>query len=164
MTNQDFHQELISKIFSEDLETPADLEKRYPGRNLPSEAIVSRFAPSPTGFVHIGGIFTAKIGKNLAQHSGGVYFIRIEDTDQSRKVDDFQQHFNEAFEYFDVQSDENDEHGHWGPYSQSKRSRIYLSFVKKLIEDQHAYPCFCSKEKLNEQHQKQKEAKADLGY
>ena len=128
MTNQDHHQELISTIFSQELETAEQLENKYQARNLPSDALVTRFAPSPTGFIHIGGIYTAKIAKNLAQHSGGVYFIRIEDTDLTRIVDDFQQHFDEAFDYFDIQSDENDENAGWGPYTQSNRSHLYLAF------------------------------------
>jgi len=164
MTEQTHQQELISSIFPQDIPTSAELELKYPKRTLPEGAIVTRFAPSPTGFVHIGGVFTAKIAKNLTRHSQGVYIIRIEDTDQSRQVDDFQQHFDEAFDYFDIQSDETDENAVYGPYTQSKRSHLYLANVRKLMEDNHAYPCFCSKEKLTEQVEKQKEAKADLGY
>ncbi|MCP4120484.1 MAG: glutamate--tRNA ligase [Bacteroidetes bacterium] len=164
MTNQDHHQDLISSIFPQDISTPEELEHKYPKRDLPEGAVVTRFAPSPTGFVHIGGIYTAQIAKNLTRHSGGVFIIRIEDTDQSRQVDDFQQHFNEAFDYFDVQSDEDDENAMRGPYTQSKRSHLYLTFVKQLIETNHAYPCFCSKEKLTEQSEKQRAAKVDMGY
>jgi glutamyl-tRNA synthetase len=164
MAVQNHRQELIARVFPGDLATPEELEIKYPRRDLPEGAVVTRFAPSPTGFVHIGGIFTAQIGKNLTRHSGGVFIIRIEDTDQARQVDDFQAHFDEAFDYFDIKSDENDEHGRWGPYTQSRRSRIYLTYIRHLMETSRAYPCFCSKEQLDEQSQQQREARVDIGY
>lgn len=164
MTDQHHHQELIAKIFPADIISAEALQDKYPPRDLPDGAVVTRFAPSPTGFVHIGGIFTAKIGINLARHSGGVFIIRIEDTDQTRQFDDFQQHFDEAFDYFDIASDENEATGIYGPYTQSERSEIYLSFVRHLMEKQRAYPCFCTKEMLSEQTEKQRAEKVDIGY
>ncbi len=159
-----YSNELISLIFPKTLPTPDELEAKFPKRQLPDGAIVTRFAPSPTGFIHIGGIYIAMIGKNLARHSQGVYFIRIEDTDQNRKVDDFQTHFDKTFEYFNITSDENDENSDWGPYTQSERSDFYLSYVKSLVEKNLAYPCFCTKETLEEQSNKQREEKVDIGY
>jgi glutamyl-tRNA synthetase len=156
--------ELISLLFPKPLPTTKELEERFPKRQLPEGAIVTRFAPSPTGFIHIGGVYIAMLGKNLAHHSHGVYFVRIEDTDQNRKVEDFQSHFDEAFNYFNITPDETDENSKWGPYTQSKRSDLYLTFVKYLVENNRAYPCFCTKEALEEQSNKQREAKVDIGY
>lgn len=159
-----YSKELISLLFPKHLPTIIELKEKYPKRQLPDKAIVTRFAPSPTGFMHIGGIYIAMLGKNLAKHSHGVYFIRIEDTDQNRKVDDSELHFNQTFKYFDIASDENDNNSFWGPYTQSKRSDIYLAHIKYLIENNKAYPCFCSKETLDKQTEKQVEAKVDIGY
>lgn len=154
----------ISLVFPEPLPTLRELEERYPQRQLPEGAVVTRFGPSPTGFIHIGGVYIATIGKNLARHSQGVYFVRIEDTDQKRKVDDSQAHFDKAFRYFDIGSDENEENASWGPYTQSHRSEIYKACVKHLLQNGKAYPCFCTREELEEMTAKQQEAKADLGY
>lgn len=159
-----YSKELLSLLFPKNLPTLTDLEEKYPKRQLPDKAIVTRFAPSPTGFMHIGGIYIAMLGKNFAKHSHGVYFIRIEDTDQNRKVDDSESHFSQTFKYFDIASDENDSNSFWGPYTQSKRSNIYLAAIKYLIENDKAYPCFCSKETLDKQTEKQVESKVDIGY
>jgi glutamyl-tRNA synthetase len=102
-----------------------------------------RFAPSPTGFLHTGGVYTANLGKNLAHHSGGSYFIRIEDTDQAREVPGSREQFVRGFKYFDIESDENDSNSKWGPYEQSKRERIYHTYARELLRD-HAYLCFCT--------------------
>ena len=158
------YKKVISQLFPETLETPEELEKKYPLRILPNNAVVTRFAPSPTGFIHIGGVYIAVIGKNITQKSGGTYFIRIEDTDQKRKVDDSETQFDKTFQYFKIESDESNQNSIYGPYIQSERSNIYLSYVKKLMEDDRAYPCFCTKEMLEEQTKKQIEAKVDIGY
>jgi glutamyl-tRNA synthetase len=159
-----YSDDLIARLFPRNLMTVAELEQKYPQRVLSENAIVTRFCPSPTGFMHIGGVYIANIAKNLAQHSNGNYFIRIEDTDQNRKVDDFEEHFNQTFEYFSIQSDESDEKSSWGPYTQSHREEIYLSCIKDLMQKGKAYPCFCTKETLEEQTNKQREAKVDMGY
>lgn len=159
-----YSKELISLIFPNDLLSPEALEAQYPKRDIPHGAIVTRFAPSPTGFIHIGGVYIAVLGKDLTFHSNGVFFIRIEDTDQKRKVDDSKTQFNTTFKYFGIESDENDSNSIYGPFTQSKRANIYLAYVKKLMEKNRAYPCFCTKEMLEEQTNEQKEAKVDLGY
>jgi len=158
------NENLISLIFPADLETPEALEKKYPPRNLPDGAIVTRFAPSPTGFIHIGGIYIAVIGMNITRHSKGVFFIRIEDTDQSRKVDDYKEQFDTTFKYFGVKPNEDDTNSVYGPFVQSARSKLYLSSIRKLMQDKRAYPCFCTKEMLEEQSKQQTAQKVDLGY
>lgn len=155
--------ELISRMFPEKTYTYDELEAKYPKRDLPINAIVTRFSPSPTGFLHIGGIYIAMIAKDLAYNSKGVYFVRVEDTDQERLVEDSKEHFEKAFKYFDISSDE-DENAPWGPYVQSERSDIYISYVKHLVQIGRAYPCFCTKETLQKQSIKQSDEKVDRGY
>src|SRR6185436_13971102 len=156
--------ELIVSLFDADLPDPAHWESHYPLRNLPAGAVVTRFGPSPTGFLHTGGVYIAAIGKNLAHHSGGVYFIRIEDTDQLREVPGTLAQFEKAFEYFSIESDEKDATSPWGPYEQSKRSRIYHTFARDLLLRGHAYLCFCTREELAELAEKQQKLKSNLGY
>ena len=98
--------EFINTLFDAELPEPSHWESSYPPRDLPPGAIVTRFAPSPTGFLHTGGVYTANLGKNLARHSGGSYFIRIEDTDQAREVPGSREQFARGFNYFDIESDE----------------------------------------------------------
>src|SRR5258705_13674012 len=124
--------DLINTLFDAELAEPSHWESYYPPRDLPPGAIVTRFGPSPTGFLHTGGVYVAAVGKNLAHHSGGVYFIRIEDTDQLREVPGTLAQFEKAFEYFCIKSDETDATSQWGPYEQSKRSRIYHTFARDL--------------------------------
>src|SRR5437660_10345629 len=112
--------ELINSLFDAELPGPSHWESCYPPRDLPPDAVVTRFGPSPTGFLHTGGVYVATIGKNLARHSGGVYFIRIEDTDQVREVSGALAQFEKAFEYFSIQSDEKDANSQWRPYEQSR--------------------------------------------
>lgn len=158
------YNKIIPLVFPETIENPETIEAKYPLRKLSINAVVTRFAPSPTGFIHIGGIYIAVVGKNISRQSGGVYFIRIEDTDQKRKVEDSKTQFDKTFNYFHIESDENDENSIYGPFVQSARSNIYLSYIKKLMTEDRAYPCFCTKEMLEEQTKKQIEAKVDIGY
>ena len=127
-------------------------EEKYKSRNLSEGAIVTRFAPSPTGFVHIGGIYQSLIAK-LMSKDNGVFFVRIEDTDQKREVEGGTKQILEALKDFDLSPDEyidenNVDHGEYGPYKQSLRKDIYQSYAKKLLEEGNAYPCFCSSEDL----------------
>jgi glutamyl-tRNA synthetase len=154
---------LIDGLFPADLPDPAHWEAHYPARELPEGAQVTRFAPSPTGFVHIGGVYTATIAKDVAHSSGGVYFVRIEDTDQSREVEGVAAQFDRAFEYFGIASDESPE-APWGPYLQSARERIYLSYVRELMRQDLAYPCFCTREELAEMTKRQQATKIPTGY
>jgi glutamyl-tRNA synthetase len=156
--------EAIISLFSDELPQPAYWESRYPQRDLPPGAMVTRFAPSPTGFIHTGGIYVATIARNLARHSGGVYFVRIEDTDQAREITGSREQFARAFEYFSLESDEDDATSQWGPYEQSKRSLIYQTYARDLLLRGRAYLCFCTRDELAEMTEKQVAAKVNSGY
>ncbi len=144
-------------------------EEKYNKRELEQGAIVTRFAPSPTGFVHIGGLYQASIAKKVAKQSNGVFFLRIEDTDQKREVENGVVGIIEALKEFYIQADEGmiDEEnykGNYGPYKQSVRKEIYQAYAKYLIERGYAYPCFCTADELNDMRQKQEVAKIRTGY
>ena len=156
--------EAINRLFDSELPDPSHWESVYPLRELPAGAIVTRFGPSPTGFLHTGGVYVATLGKNLAHHSGGSYFIRIEDKDQAREVPGSREQFARAFKYFDIESDENDSNSKWGPYEQSKRELIYHTYARELLRTGRAYPCFCTREELAQMTEKQLAAKLQTGY
>ena len=156
--------EVINKLFDTELPEPSHWESHYPQRNLPAGAIVTRFGPSPTGFLHTGGVYVATLGKNLAHHSGGSYFIRIEDTDRAREVAGSREQFARAFKYFDIESDENDSNSRWGPYEQSNRELIYHTYARELLRSDRAYPCFCTREELAQMTEAQNAAKVQTGY
>jgi glutamyl-tRNA synthetase len=156
--------EFINTLFDAELPEPSHWESYYPPRNLPRGAIVTRFGPSPTGFLHTGGVYVATLGKNLVQHSGGSYFIRIEDTDQAREVPGSREQFARAFKYFDIESDENDSNSKWGPYEQSKRELIYHTYARELLRTDRAYLCFCTREELAQMTEEQLAAKLQTGY
>ena len=157
-------QDVVDSLFPPDLPEPEHLEQRYPPRDLPEEAKVTRFSPSPTGFLHIGGVYAATIDVDVARQSGGVYFVRLEDTDQARVAEGAAAQFAEAFAYFSIGPDEDDETGHYGPYSQSERSQIYLTYVRELLRQDRAYPCFATKQDLEEITARQRAAGALPGY
>ena len=126
-------------------------EELYKERNLPSDAIVTRFAPSPTGYVHIGGLFTSFISRKFATQTNGICLLRIEDTDQKRQVENGIQQIIEDLKNYGIEFDEGalnerEENGEYGPYIQSKRKDIYQAFAKYLIEQDLAYPCFLTEE------------------
>ena len=156
--------EFINTLFDADLPEPSHWESYYPPRELPPGAIVTRFGPSPTGFLHTGGVYVANLGKNLAHHSGGSYFIRIEDTDQAREVPGSREQFARGFKYFDIESDENDSNSKWGPYEQSKRELIYHTYARELLRTDRAYLCFCTREELAQMTEEQLAAKLQTGY
>ena len=156
--------DLINKLFDAQLPEASHWESMYPRRDLPTGAIVTRFAPSPTGFLHTGGVYVAMLGKNLAHHSGGSYFVRIEDTDQAREVAGSREQFARAFKYFRIESDENDSNSKWGPYEQSKRELIYHTYARELLRAGRAYPCFCTREELAQMTDEQNAAKLQTGY
>jgi glutamyl-tRNA synthetase len=156
--------EIINTLFDAELPEPSHWDSSYPPRNLPPGAVVTRFAPSPTGFLHTGGVFVATLGKNLAHHSGGSYFIRIEDTDQAREVAGSREQFARAFKYFDIESDENDSNSKWGPYEQSKRALLYHTYARELLRSDRAYLCFCTREELAQMTEAQNAAKVQTGY
>ena len=144
-------------------------EEKYPERNLPEGAVVSRFAPSPTGFVHIGGLYQALVAKEMTKKTGGVFFLRVEDTDQKREVENGVTGIVNSLKDFDILPDEGmvtetEEKGNYGPYKQSLRKEIYQSYAKYMLEQGKAYPCFCTTEELEETRKKQESAKVRTGY
>ncbi|MFA5831038.1 MAG: glutamate--tRNA ligase family protein [Candidatus Paceibacterota bacterium] len=146
---------IIEKLFPNELPNPEELEKRYPPRNLPEGAMVTRVGPSPTGFMHIGGVYAALISERLAHQSNGVFFLRIEDTDEIRSKPETTEVIVKSLDLFDIPVDEGmelsgEEKGKYGPYTQSARKEIYQSLVKSLVEEGLAYPCFCSSEEIDE--------------
>ena len=138
-------------------------EAGYPPRNLRSGAMVTRLGPSPTGFVHLGNLFMALVNKKLAEQSGGVFLLRIEDTDQKREVEGAVPALLQSLAYFGISFDEGAglaaEHGKYGPYYQSARRAIYRAHVRKLVLEGKAYPCFLAPEQLEAIRKKQSEAK-----
>jgi len=156
--------DVVDSLFPPDLPEPDHWEHRYLPRDLPEGAKVTRFAPSPTGFLTIGGVFTATIDADVAWQSGGVYLVRLEDTDQARITEGAAEQFAEAFAYFSVVPDEGDQAGRYGPYSQSARSQIYLTYVRELLRQGRAYQCFATKQDLEEITARQRAAGALPGY
>ena len=164
MTNQD-----LANLLFPDAKDVSYYEEKYPERNLKEGAIVTRIAPSPTGFVHIGGLYQGLIAKKLAKQTEGVFFVRIEDTDQKRQVENGTLEIITSLNNFGFEPDEGminetEFKGNYGPYKQSLRKEIYQAYAKYLIEQGKAYPCFCSQEELEEIRQKQEVAKIRPGY
>ena len=155
---------VINSLFPEDLPGPEHWEERYPPRDLPPEAQVTRFGPSPTGYLHIGGVYAAMIDADLARHSGGVYLLRIEDTDQARITEGAVDQFADGLTYFTISPTEDDLSGHYGPYVQSSRAEIYLTYVRELLRQDRAYLDFATKADLEDITAKQRAAGALPGY
>ena len=144
-------------------------EEKYPRRNLPEGAIVTRFAPSTTGFVHIGGLYQALAARTSAKKTGGVFFLRVEDTDQKREIENGVTGIVNSLQDFDMSPDEGqisetEEIGNYGPYKQSDRKDIYQAYAKYMISIGKAYPCFASQEELDEMRKKQEAAGVRPGY
>ena len=142
------HKELADLIFPE-AKGIEFYEEKYPERNLPEGAMVTRFAPSPTGFVHIGGLFGAIVDRKLAEQTKGVFILRIEDTDQKREIENGTEQIVKGLSDFGIIPNEgmigeNEEKGIYGPYKQSQRKDIYQAYAKSLIERGFAYTCFCT--------------------
>lgn len=161
--------ELAELIFPNITKTPDDYEKIYPERVLESGAVVSRFAPSPTGFVHMGSLLTTLIERKIPDETNGVFYLRIEDTDQKRSVENGIQGIVDDLNNFDIKIDEgaigeDEEIGNYGPYIQSKRKEIYECYAKDLIAKGLAYPCFCTPEELDETRNLQELNKERIGY
>ena len=164
------YQKLANLLFPNVTLTPEDLELRYPPRDLPEGARVTRFAPSPTGFLHVGGLFGALTDVMIARASKGVAYLRIEDTDKKREVADGVSAILEGFRAFGVRFDEGvtgfgTEAGDYGPYTQSRRKEIYHVVAKSLVEKGLAYPCFCTAEELTAlREQQETDGAAIRGY
>lgn len=162
-------EKLANLLFPEELKTPEYYEEKYPERNLPEGARVIRFAPSPTGYLHIGGLFAAFVSKRTAQASNGVFFLRIEDTDKKREVEDGVTGIVDGLKNFGIDVEEGVvgfglETGDYGPYTQSQRREIYHTFAKELVKKDLAYPCFCTAEELDELRAKQETEGVNPGY
>ena len=164
MNNKD----LANLIFPNIDKTVEDYEKMYPERNLNSNQKVTRFAPSPTGYMHIGGVYQALIDFMLAKNSDGIFYLRNEDTDSTREVNDATKLIMKTLKEYEILPDEyeyeNEIVGNYGPYVQSERKEIYHAFIKRLIEIGRAYPCFCKKEELDSMRKRQEERKKRTGY
>lgn len=146
---------LAELLFANISKTPEYYENLYPERDLKEGARVTRFAPSPTGFLHFGNLFTCFISYITAKSTGGVFYVRVEDTDQKRKIDGAVDVMLRGLADFGIEPDEGvvgekEERGNYGPYYQSQRKEIYQTFAKKLVEEGFAYPCFCTAEELDE--------------
>ena len=156
---------LADLLFPHITGTVAELEEKYPERNLPEGARVTRFAPSPTGYLHIGGLFGALVDVLTAKATKGVSYLRIEDTDKKREIDDGVSAIINGFESFGIDFDEgvtgfNEEKGAYGPYTQSKRAEIYQTVAKELVQKGLAYPCFCTAEELSAIREEQEKGDA----
>ncbi len=155
--------ELADLIFP-DVKDVSYYEEKYPERELKEGAQVVRVAPSPTGFIHVGGIFQGLIAKKIAKQTEGVFFVRIEDTDQKRKIENGTEEILNAYKDYDLYPDETVAKGNYGPYIQSERKEIYKAYAKKLVEEGNAYPCFCSTEELDTIRENQTKAQERTGY
>ena len=162
------NEELANIIVPDVKETIEDLEKRYPLRNLKEGAEVTRFAPSPTGFLHTGSLFTSLICRKVATQSGGIFYVRLEDTDTKREIQGSGEQLLSQLKVFNITPDEgylgNEDKGDYGPYVQSKRADIYRIAIKHLIKQGRAYPCFCSQAELDDIRFKQEKMKLIPGY
>ena len=159
------YKKLAELLFPDVTGTVAELEEKYPERGLKEGARVTRFAPSPTGYLHIGGLFGALVDVLTARATGGVAYLRIEDTDKKREIDDGVSAIINGFDAFGVDFDEgvtgfDSEKGDYGPYTQSKRADIYHIVAKQLVEQGLAYPCFCSAEELTAIREEQEKGDA----
>jgi glutamyl-tRNA synthetase len=155
---------LIDSLFPDGLPGPDEWERRYPPRELPAGAEVTRFSPSPTGYMHIGGVYVAIIDADVALHSGGSYLLRIEDTDQARVTEGAVDQFADALTYFSISPQEDDLSGRYGPYVQSSRQEIYLTYVRELLRQDKAYLCFATKAELEDISARQRASGALPGY
>lgn len=161
--------ELADLLFPDVTLRPEDITDTYPPRSLKPDAKVTRFAPSPTGFLTIGGLYATMISERMARQSGGLFYVRIEDTDKKREVQGSVEDMIESLERFGIRIDEGptaagEEIGSYGPYRQSSRVGIYQAWIKCLLEQDLAYPCFCTEDQLNEIRERQQAAKENTGY
>ena len=166
---ENLNEKLANLIFPDITESVEDLEKRFPKRNLKDGAEVTRFAPSPTGFLHIGGLFGALIDMTVANETEGTFILRIEDTDKKREVEGGVNSLIKELNAFEIKNDEgviseDESIGDYGPYKQSEREYIYKICAKELIKRGRAYPCFCTAEELDKLRASQEKNKQVPGY
>ena len=159
---------LANLLFPNVTDTPETLEEKYPQRNLPEGAVVTRMAPSPTGFVHLGNLVMGLTAERMAHQSGGVLFLRVEDTDAKREVPGAVEVLINTLKHYGISFDEGatieGDNGAYGPYRQRQRAAIYHVYAKKLVEDGMAYPCFCTEGELAAMRQQQEANKETTGY
>ena len=162
------HLALAELLFPNVTETPDDVQARFPRRELPEGAVVTRMAPSPTGFVHLGNLVQGMISERMAHQSGGVLFLRVEDTDAKREVPGAVEVLIDSLKHYSINFDEGATHtgdaGLYGPYRQRQRASIYHVFAKKLVSEGKAYPCFCTEEELTAMREQQEANKENFGY
>ncbi len=161
-------EKLANTLIPEELPPLEEFERLYPERQLKKGAEVTRLAPSPTGFIHLGNLYSALADERIAHTTGGIFYLRIEDTDLKRKVDGAVESVIRSLRYFGLNFDEGAEISSplnvYGPYYQRQRASIYRAYVKDLIKRGLAYPCFCTEDELNEVRAKQTENKEITGY
>ncbi len=162
------YQILANLLFPHVTETPEDMEARFPARSLPDGAVVTRMAPSPTGFVHLGNLVQGLTAERMAHQSGGVLFLRVEDTDAKREVPGAVEVLIDTLKHYGISFDEGATHdgdnGSYGPYRQRQRAAIYHVYAKKLVSEGMAYPCFCTEEELAAMRETQEANKENTGY
>ena len=164
------NQKLAELLFPEVSSAREYCEEKFPDRKLPNKAEVTRMAPSPTGFIHLGNLYSALADERIAHRNGGVFYLRIEDTDEKRKVDGAVETIINVLRYFNIEFDEgagfddSDPRNAYGPYFQRQRVEIYHTYAKSLVERGLAYPCFCTEEELDKVRAKQEEDKVLTGY
>ncbi len=162
------YQALAQLLFPHVSTTPEILEARFPARNLPEGAVITRMAPSPTGFVHLGNLVQGTISERMAHQSGGVLFLRVEDTDAKREVPGAVEVLIDTLKHYGIHFDEgathDGDHGVYGPYRQRQRADIYHVYAKKLVAEGKAYPCFCTEEELASMREQQESNKETTGY
>ena len=161
------YKELSELIYPSLPHTPEDYEKIYPPRDLPEGAMVTRLGPSPTGFIHLGNLYGAFVDERLAHQSGGVFYLRIEDTDDKRYVENAVETIITSLGFFGIRFDEGatleGDIGDYGDYTQSRRGEIYQTFAKKLLAEGLAYPCFLSEEEISAIREEQEAKKLSPG-
>ena len=159
---------LAQLLFPQVTETPEQLEERYPPRSLPEGAVVTRMAPSPTGFVHLGNLVQGLVAERMAHQSGGVLFLRVEDTDAKREVPGAVEVLIDTLKHYGIHFDEgatmDGDQGDYGPYRQRQRAEIYHVYAKQLVLQGDAYPCFCTEEELTAMRAEQEAKKVNFGY
>ncbi|MBE6580651.1 MAG: glutamate--tRNA ligase [Ruminococcaceae bacterium] len=159
---------LAALLFPNVTKTPEDMEALFPARTLPEGAVVSRMAPSPTGFVHLGNLVQGLTSERMCHQSGGTLFLRVEDTDAKREVAGAVEVLIESLKHYSILFDEgatvDGDNGIYGPYRQRRRAAIYHVYAKHLVELGLAYPCFCTEEELADIHARQEAEKANYGY
>ena len=162
------YQALAQLLFPNVSTTPEELEEKFPLRNAPEGAVITRMAPSPTGFVHLGNLVQGLTSERMAHQSGGVLFLRVEDTDAKREVPGAVEVLIDTLKHYCIQFDEGATHdgdsGLYGPYRQRQRADIYHVYAKKLVSEGQAYPCFCTEEELSAMREKQEANKETTGY